>query len=145
MSSATPMLGSSPKPRRLLPKTPVVGASSMDMACQTEHIKDNRLDRFVTKRKPETHMSDRESASPTAKEEPPTTAKYGVKVKPAAYGGVGAWADYKAHFEACAKLNGWDSDQKAMYLSVSLRGQAQRVYGNLASMDATYEDLVRAL
>ncbi|KAH3737248.1 hypothetical protein DPMN_043831 [Dreissena polymorpha] len=51
MSSTTPMLGSSPKPRRLLPKTPVVGASRMDMTCCTEQIKDNRLDRFVTKRK----------------------------------------------------------------------------------------------
>ena len=90
-------------------------------------------------------MSDREPAGPTAKEEPSTTAKYGVKVKPATYDGVGAWADYKAHFEACAKLNGWDNDQKAMYLSVSLRGQTQGVYGNLASKDATYEDLVRAL
>ncbi|KAH3730694.1 hypothetical protein DPMN_056686 [Dreissena polymorpha] len=32
-----------------------------------------------------------------------------------------------------------------MYLSVSLRGQAQGVNGNLASKDATYEDFVRAL
>ncbi|KAH3847331.1 hypothetical protein DPMN_089651 [Dreissena polymorpha] len=64
-------------------------------------------------------MSDREPAGPTAKEEPSTTAKYAVKVKPATYDGVGAWADYKAHLEACAKLNGWDSDQKAMYLCLS--------------------------
>ncbi|KAH3695989.1 hypothetical protein DPMN_083450 [Dreissena polymorpha] len=34
------MLGSSPKRRRLLPKTPVVGASRMDIVCQTEQIKD---------------------------------------------------------------------------------------------------------
>ncbi|KAH3721302.1 hypothetical protein DPMN_064222 [Dreissena polymorpha] len=39
MPSGTPMLVSSPHPRRLLPKTPIVGASRMDMACQTEHIK----------------------------------------------------------------------------------------------------------
>ncbi|KAH3857708.1 hypothetical protein DPMN_100320 [Dreissena polymorpha] len=109
MSSTTPMLGSSPKPRRLLPKTPVVGASRMDMACQTEQIKDNRLDRFVNKRKPESHMSDREPAGPTSKDEPPTTSKHGVKVKPATYDGIGAWADYKAHFEAITKFNVWDS------------------------------------
>ncbi|KAH3864019.1 hypothetical protein DPMN_027031 [Dreissena polymorpha] len=116
----------------------------MGMVCQTEQIKDNMLDRFVTQRKPESHMSHREPASRTSKDEPPTTTNYGGKVKPATYDGVGAMADYKAHFEACGNLNGWDSDQKAMYLSVSLRGQAQGVYGNLASY-ATYEDLVRTL
>ncbi|KAH3730695.1 hypothetical protein DPMN_056687 [Dreissena polymorpha] len=63
MSSTTPMLCSSPKPMRLLPKTPDNGASRMDMTCQTEQIKDNRLDRFVTKRKPESHMLDRASRS----------------------------------------------------------------------------------
>ncbi|KAH3881476.1 hypothetical protein DPMN_005402 [Dreissena polymorpha] len=70
MQSATAMLGSPPHPRRLLPKTPIFGASRMGMACQTEHIKDYRLDRFATKRKPETHMSDRESAGPTEKRSP---------------------------------------------------------------------------
>jgi len=42
-------------------------------------------------------------------------------------------------------MAGMHDDQKAMYLSVSLGGQAQGVYGNLASKDTSYDDLVRAL
>ena len=30
-----------------------------------------------------------------------------VAMKPATFDGSVAWADYKAHFEACAELNGW--------------------------------------
>ncbi|XP_060585763.1 NACHT domain- and WD repeat-containing protein 1-like, partial [Ruditapes philippinarum] len=47
--------------------------------------------------------------------------------------------------DACATLNGWNENEKGLYLSVSLRGQAQGVFGNLTSKTHNYEELVRAL
>ena len=61
-------------------------------------------------------------------------------MKPATYDGSAAWTDYKAHFEACAKLNGWTDEQKCLYLYVSLCGQAQAVYGNFGSEKYDYDD-----
>ena len=66
-------------------------------------------------------------------------------MKPATYDGTGAWLDYKAHFDACAELNGWTDEQMGLYLSVSLRGQAQGVFGNLGPEKHDYRDLVIAL
>ena len=68
-----------------------------------------------------------------------------VAMKPATFDGSVAWADYKAHFEACAELNGWTKQQKGLYLSVSLRGQAQGVFGNLGTGKHDFDDLVTAL
>ena len=87
-------------------------------------------DRFVTNRK--------KPASSGSKSKD-------VIMKPATYDGSVAWMDYKAHFDACAELNGWTDQQKGLYLSVSLRGQAQGVFGNLESGKHDYGDLVRAL
>ena len=67
-------------------------------------------DRFVTNRK--------KPASSGSKSKD-------VIMKPATYDGSVAWMAYKAHFDACAELNGWTDQQKGLYLSVSLRGQAQ--------------------
>ena len=69
----------------------------------------------------------------------------GAKIKPATFDGTGNWLDYKAHFEVCAQLNGWTDDEKGMYLAVSLRGQAQGVFGNIASKSHNYSELVKAL
>ena len=66
-------------------------------------------------------------------------------MKPATYDGSVAWMDYKANFDACSELNGWADQQKGLYLSVSLRGQAQGVFGNLGSGKHDYDDLVKAL
>ena len=87
-------------------------------------------DRFVTTSKP-----------PTVTASKPKD----VTMKPATFDGSVAWMDYKAHFEACAELNGWTIEQKGLYLSVSLRGQAQGVFGNLGDGKPKYEDLVQAL
>ena len=87
-------------------------------------------DRFVTARKKQTS---------------PATKPKDVVMKPATYDGSVAWTDYKAHFEACAKLIDWTNEQKGLYLSVSLRGQAQGVYGNLGSEKHDYDDLVMVL
>lgn len=51
--------------------------------------------------------------------------------------------DDKAHFQACAKLNEWSDEQKGLYLSVSLRGQAQGVFGNLNTKTTDYDELVK--
>ena len=64
-----------------------------------------------------------------------TQEKSGGKVKPATYDGTGHWKDYKAHFDACAELNKWTEKEKGLYLAVSLRGQAQGVFGNLAQIE----------
>ena len=69
----------------------------------------------------------------------------GVKVKPATFDGTGSWLDYRAHFDAVAEINGWSNTEKGLYLAVSLRGQAQGVFGNIATQSKDYDKLVRAL
>ena len=69
----------------------------------------------------------------------------GVKIKPATFDGSGSWLDYKAHFDVCAELNGWSDKEKGMYLAVSLRGQAQGVFGNIGGKSSDYLLLVAAL
>jgi hypothetical protein len=66
-------------------------------------------------------------------------------MKPATYDGTSSWIDYKAHFEACSEINQWTNKEKGLYLSVSLRGQAQGVFGNLTSKSPNYDELVLAL
>ena len=50
-----------------------------------------------------------------------------VLMKPVTYDGKSSWLDYKSHLEACATLGHWSEEDKALYLAVSLRGQAQSV------------------
>ena len=69
----------------------------------------------------------------------------GTKIKPATFDGTGNWLDYKAHFEVCAQLNGWSEQEKGLCLAVSLRGQAQGVFGNIANRSHDYIELVKAL
>ncbi|PJE78522.1 hypothetical protein CI610_02538 [invertebrate metagenome] len=67
-------------------------------------------------------------------------------MKAATYDGTSAWLDYKAHFEACARINGWSKREKGLYLAVSLRGQAQGILGDLPrGNQEDYEALVKAL
>ena len=57
-----------------------------------------------------------------------------------------SWLDYKSHFESCATLCQWTYREKGLYLSVSLRGLAQGVLGNLAyDTQMDYDALVQAL
>ncbi|MEW8542943.1 MAG: retroviral-like aspartic protease family protein, partial [Candidatus Thiodiazotropha sp.] len=73
------------------------------------------------------------------------SGSHNVKVKPATFDGTGSWLDYKAHFDAVAEINGWDQTQKGLYLAVSLRGQAQGVFGNISTKSKDYDKLVLAL
>ncbi|KAH3862677.1 hypothetical protein DPMN_025650 [Dreissena polymorpha] len=49
-------------------------------------------------------------------------------IKPATYDESGSWHDYRAHFEACAKINEWTEEQKGLYLSVSTRTGPRRIW-----------------
>ena len=72
-----------------------------------ESSDDEKPDKYVTLRK--SKVGSKDMAGKTM-------------MKPATFDGSVAWTDYKAHFEACADLNGWSYEQKGLYLSVSLRG-----------------------
>ena len=74
-----------------------------------------------------------------------TIDKSGVKMKPATFDGSVHWADYKAHFDACAEINGWTDKEKGLYLAVTFRGQAQGVFGNLSAKANDYFELSNAL
>lgn len=115
-----------------LPKGRPDDARGVDKGLSVETGTDNHdiPDRFVTARRPTTGSTGRSKD---------------VTIKPATFDGSVAWLDYKAHFEACAELNGWTKAQKGLYLSVSLRGHAQGVFGNLGSGKHDYDDLVTAL
>ncbi len=66
-------------------------------------------------------------------------------MKPATYDGTGSWTDYRAHFEACAEINGWSDRERGLYLAVALRGQAQGVLGNLDIKSNSYTELMTEL
>ena len=77
--------------------------------------------------------------------QPSPQASGSVKVKPATFDGTGSWLDYRAHFDAVAEINRWNQIEKGLYLAVSLRGQAQGVFGNLSIQSKDYDMLVQAL
>lgn len=105
-------------------------------------------DQYVTRRR---RKPQPETSTPRGKAEASMSThslvpgKTGTKVKPATYDGTGSWLDYKAHFDVCAELNQWSERDKGLYLAVSLRGQAQGVFGNLADKSKDYKELVKAL
>ena len=77
--------------------------------------------------------------------QPSPQASGSVKVKPATFDGTGSWLDYRAHFDAVAEINRWSQTEKDLYLAISLRGQAQGVFGNLSTQSKDYDKLVQAL
>ncbi|CAG2193408.1 unnamed protein product [Mytilus edulis] len=67
-------------------------------------------------------------------------------IKPATFDGQGSLIDYKSHFYACSRINGWTESEKGLYLAVSLRGQAQGVLGNLPTdKRQDFKELVMSL
>ena len=60
------------------------------------------------------------------------------------YDGTTPWTDYKAHFETCAELNGWDDIEKANFLAASLKGRAQQILSGWRR-EKGYVELVKLL
>ena len=52
-------------------------------------------------------------------------------VKTPPYDGTSSWQDYLIQFEMIADLNGWDDNNRALFLAAGLRGNAQEVLGDL--------------
>ena len=65
---------------------------------------------------------------------------------PEKYHGTSPLNEYQVHFEMCAVMNRWSDADKAKYLAVCLRGQAQSLLGSLQqSQLSDYTSLVDAL
>ena len=60
-------------------------------------------------------------------------------MRAATFDGTGSWKDYRAHFDAVAELNDWSPVEKDLYLAVSLRRQAQGVFGNISTQSKDYD------
>ena len=72
----------------------------------------------------------------------PTRATRPV-VTPDAYTGDSSWTDWANHFEAVAKVNGWDDSIKLNWLPVRLTGKAQTAWKRLS--DETKGDFQAAM
>ena len=72
----------------------------------------------------------------------PTRATRPV-VTPDAYTGDSSWTDWADHFEAVAKVNGWDDFIKLNWLPVRLTGKAQTAWKRLS--DETKGDFQAAM
>ena len=54
--------------------------------------------------------------------------------------------EYLIHFDICGKINGWTDQEKAQYLSVSLKGNAQKLLSTLkAKQLEDFQAIVQAL
>ena len=143
--------GEKRKPRRMLPDVPPY--QRINTGHSTPPLLTPNISGIVKSDQMITVQSDSQPITSTPKQDskvaasPKITTKgnFGSKIKPATYDGTGHWADYKAHFDACAEINGWTDREKGLYLAVSLRGQAQGVFGNLATKSGSYKELSNAL
>ena len=85
------------------------------------------------------------TSGPNTDEGKLSSASLRSKIKQATFDGSCSWLDNKAHFEACAEINNWSKQEKGLFLAVSLRGQAQGVFGNIVNRSHDYDELVGAL
>ena len=69
-----------------------------------------------------------------------------VVFKQLRYDGTTSWLDYESHFEMCAIVNEWESEQQGLYLAVYLSGLAQSVHSDVPlDMRKNYDVFVKAL
>ena len=124
--------GEKRKPRRMI--RDVQPYQRISTGHSTPPLLTPNISRIVKSDQMITVQSDSQPITSTPKQDskvaasPKISAKrnFGSKIKPATYDGTGHWADYKAHFDACAEINGWTDREKGLYLAVSLsynRGQ----------------------
>ena len=66
--------------------------------------------------------------------------------EPGSFDGNGSWEAYKTQFQMLAHLNRWSNEEKAVYLSTSLKGPAMAVLNGLSPANLyDYNALVLAL
>ena len=101
----------------------------------------------IVEPKPQSSVSVSEESITSAPKivEPKPQTSGSVRVKPATFDGTGSRWDYRAHYDAVAEINNWNQTKKGLYLAVSLRGQAQGVFGNISTQSKDYDKLVKAL
>ena len=62
------------------------------------------------------------------------------------FDGKGSWEAFLAQFEIAAQMNGWNDEQKALFLATSLHGNATLILSNMSRNDRQdYAKLVTAL
>ena len=66
--------------------------------------------------------------------------------EPPKYDGKSSWEAFLVQFEIAAKLNGWNDEQKALFLVTSLHGNATLILSNISGNErGDYAKLVAAL
>ena len=66
--------------------------------------------------------------------------------EPGSFDGSGSWEAYKTQFQMLAHLNRWSNEEKAVYLSTSLKGPAMAVLNSLSRSNLyDYDALASAL
>jgi hypothetical protein len=69
-----------------------------------------------------------------------------IIIKPDKYSGNEDWEQYFSHFQDCAELGKWTTQEKLLTLAACLRGQARAFYTTLAGHDKrSFDDLAHAL
>ena len=91
----------------------------------------------------------RMSASPS-KTEPTLNSSMGRLTKPRMtpdrFDGATPWTEYLKHFKSAAMVNAWNDNEKAIFLTSSLRGDALKVLPKTEDWPpSNYHDLVRKL
>ena len=66
-------------------------------------------------------------------------------IMPDRYDGSTHWSDYRAHFESCADINGWNDYHKSRFLRAVLTGNAQQVLTDFHGEEPSYRELSTAL
>lgn len=84
-----------------------------------------------------------EAANPVPLAMPPAPRKLR---EPGSFDGNGSWEAYKTQFQMLAHLNRWSNEEKAVFLSTSLKGPAMAVLNSLSRTNLyDYNALVSAL
>ena len=85
------------------------------------------------------------SASESTGAKRPKQIKKPIKL-PDDYNGSTSLRDYLRHFDRCAVVNEWNTEESALFLSAALRGEAQKILHGMSDDDCrNYQKLVARL
>ncbi|KAG5888496.1 hypothetical protein JTB14_015741 [Gonioctena quinquepunctata] len=69
-----------------------------------------------------------------------------LSMKPPQFDGKTPWANYRRQFEAAAKANGWNAGERAVALTLALRGEATNILRTLTAQEQEdYDQLIKHL